>query len=437
MSTSARLASFAIVAALLAGCGDAPLTPAPSPASSAPGGPGPSPSDGGVAPPSPSEVAPGVSPSPTATPAATPSTSPSPTPTPDIGVSRIRWQRLPDDHPLSLARAETAWRGGYVAVARRLVAGEVGHNRVWVSSDGAAWTQLPLDTFGTTSAVLSVAATADGVVAHTADQGDGFGGPDAGSLANYDLIPPLQAWISGDGFTWTAHPLDGISPPDEMDGQDGDYPILDADSAPLLVVRQDRDWLAVSDDGLDWDPLAGEIPDPWMHNDVVRFGDGWIASGWDETGDRNLRSSDGHAWTVDRVRPRCAGPEWLAAGSEGLIASKPYLYTAVGGYDWCSSLDGSTWRRLEGYPPVGPSKAADECRDVCPDGKLAADGTLIVAYRFTGAQAAWASLDGRAWTRLAVRGTLPGRNVTDLRLLPLGLVARNGANQAAWQGVLR
>ena len=129
-----------------------------------------------------------------------------------------------------------------------------GHNRVWVSPDGATWTALPTGTFGRGSAVVSVAASRDSVVALTLELGADFcdGPPDL--LGCHDLTGPLQAWTSTDGTSWTAHPVATVPLPGEMNGQDDEHPILEPGVAPLLLLRSDGRWRAVSDDGADLGP---------------------------------------------------------------------------------------------------------------------------------------------------------------------------------------
>ncbi len=303
-------------------------------------------------------------------------------------------------------------------------------------------------TFGPSTAVVSVAATRDGVVALTLTLvGTCDDPPDV--LECHTLAGPLQSWTSTDGVAWTPHPVTGVKLPAEMSGNDGDYPVLEPAVAPLLIVRADGGWPAVSDDGIAWgSPASGGLPKGWRASGATAFAGTYLGIGSGTGGAYVVSSADGRHWTSTAWRPRCGTPdvsrsmlEPLAAGAGGLIGQG--FEDLAGGniqWVWCAS-GGRVWQPLDGYPPVGASKLKDECRDVCPNGILVADGQRFVAYRGLGRQAAWASVDGRNWDQLAVAGTPPtgwvdGTYPFTMNLLPIGLLAQDGSSGSAWLGTL-
>ena len=365
------------------------------------------------------------------------------------GLTRLTWRQLAPDDPLTTSRSVTPWAHGYIAVARELAPDDAGPSQVSVSPDGVTWTRLPAGTFGPTSAVISVAATRDGVVALTLQlEGTCDEPPDV--LECHQLSGPLQSWTSADGTAWTAHPVTGVALPGEMSGNEDDHPVLEQATAPLLIVRSEGRWPAASDDGVTWDHLgAGDLPRGWRAAGATAFAGGYVGIGSAAGASTVVSSTDGRHWTATALRPKCGNPdlsrsmlEPLAAGADGLVAQgSRYEESGIVRWLWCASGGGRAWQPLDSFPPLGASKMKDECRDVCPNGILVADGQRFLAYRGIGTPAAWASLDGRAWDRLAVAGTPPTGWVDPtypftMNLLPIGLLAQNGSNDSAWLGVL-
>jgi hypothetical protein len=215
-------------------------------------------------------------------------------------------------------------------------------------------------------------------------------------------------------------------------------------------VRSEGRWRAVSDDGIAWgSPAPGGLPSGWRAAGATAFAGQFLGIGSAGGGGAIVSSADGRHWMSADWRPRCGTPdlsrsmvEPLAAGAGGLIAQGfESLSTGNERWLWCTSGGGRVWLPLDGYPPFGASKVKDECRDVCPNGIIVADGEKFIAYRGVGKQAAWASLDGRNWDPLAVAGTPPGP-WTDptypftINLLPIGLLAQDVTSGAAWIGAL-
>lgn len=434
-------AIIALLAVFAIGCESAPVIPSTA-----------------ITAPSPSREA-GV-PSPSARPTRSPAASPTPEATasparePSMGWTRIRWRELAADDPLATARLVTPWRGGYVAVGRELVStGQPSHTQVSVSSDGAAWTALPADTFGSGSAVISVAPSRDGVVALTLELAGGPCDEPPDDLACHGLIGPLQAWTSTDGTSWAMHLVPDVHISKHLIGQDGDYPVLEPGVAPLLLVRSHGRWRAVSDDGVTWDQLAaGSQPRRSAIEAAAATSGGYIGVGnagfgTGAIGAFRVTSPDGRHWTTSPIRAGCgtisgsqlAAP--LTAGQDGMIAQGfSQLESGAGVWTWCSSPDGRHWHAVDGYPPLGAWNGRDECRDVCPNGLLVGDGAHLIAYGGGATQAAWSSMDGLNWAPLAVKGSEParqrsGRYYLTMQLLPLGVLAQ-GNHGRAWVGKL-
>jgi hypothetical protein len=335
-------------------------------------------------------------------------------------------------------------------VGKHLATGSSGPNQVWVSPDGTSWTALPADAFGATSVVVSVAAIRGGVAALTLELGKGICDEPPDTLECHLLGGPLQAWTSADGTTWAAHPVTGVPLPAEMTGSEDDHPVFESAVTPLLLVRSDGRWQAVSDDGVTWDRLAaGALPRGWRVAGASAFSVGYLGTGAAGGKAIAVSSTDGRTWTPASMRTACGAPNQsrsmldpVAAGADGILAQGSA--DAGGGVEqwlWCASGDGQAWKPLGGYPPLGAWKGHDECRDVCPDGIVVADGERFLAYRGFGKQAAWTSTDGRTWEQLTVAGTPPTGWVDatypfTMDLLPIGLLAQDGVDNTAWLGAL-
>src|SRR4029077_15508936 len=129
------------------------------------------------------------------------------------------------------------------------------------------------------AAVVSVAATRDGVVALTLTlEGTCDEPPDV--LECHNLAGPLQSWTSTDGVAWTPHPVTGVKLPAEMSGNDGDYPVLEQAVAPLLIIRSESGWPVVSDDGIAWgSPASGGLPKGWRAVGAAAFAGTYLGIG--------------------------------------------------------------------------------------------------------------------------------------------------------------
>jgi hypothetical protein len=99
---------------------------------------------------------------------------------------------------------------------------------------------------------------------------------------------------------------------------------------------------------------------------------------------------------------------------------------------WWQSSDGRDWRRLDGYPPLGPRICTGEGCGAGPDGILVGDGQRMVAVRGGPDAAAWTSADGLAWRQLTGTGDLPDTRVLEVVLLPGGVLLSDGST--TWFG---
>ena len=455
MPTVHRSLQVVVLAALLAGCGAEPTSPgSPAPSDASTGG--------AVSPSAPAPVAtmtplvPSVSPPvvPTPSPTGTPRVSPpsiatggftTPIPSdPTAAWTGIRWRKLAATDPLAHVRSVTRWSEGFIATGDLVVTGPSARTRVWVSADGRSWEPLGADVFGPASIVVGVGRVAGGVVALTLQSGQNMNAQEASpapsDLSSWSLEGPWQSWTSTDGRTWTAHPGPGFTEPRSMSGQGG-YPTLLAGAGNgVLALTLDGQPLALTRDGVAWETVSLDAfpggPAGWKPTAIAAYSPGFVSVGDTPTGSVAIASADGRAWTSFALSSACPVGD-LTVGPNGLIVAgwegDPHSPVGV----WCSSLDGHSWRRLSGYPPLGVA-ATGSCRGTCPDGMLQGDGERMVAYHDP-SKAGWTSFDGRSWGRLPFSGDRPtgwsepfgyqfGQILTPIGLL---LVADDGS---AWLG---
>jgi hypothetical protein len=441
------------LSALLVGC-----APAPN-ATTAPTGPP-------IVEASPTAASPGVStfspapiPSPLESPLASPVGLPAfttPVP-PGAGTawSGIHWRKLATDDPLAHVRSVVRWRGGFVALGAVIASGQTSSTPLWVSADGVSWRPLDPGVVGPATVVIGVAETATGIVALTlhggANQCDGQTTP----LDCWALTPPLQAWTSSDATNWTSHPGPGIALPSGCDGCGVDVPTLRSGTPGLLVVNHNggTEWVgaraAFSRDGIAWETLpADAFPSGFAFGDVAGFRSGFIAVGDNpgalgNTGGGEtvravaLSSPDGRHWVTRDLPTAGLDPQAgstanrIVVGPAGLIATGSDGL-APGTELWWSSVSGSTWSRLKGYPPLGVWTGQGEGSGMMPNGTLLGDGEQMLAYRDGDKPVAWTSSDGRSWRTIAIGGSRPTGSGT-LVLLPIG-VLWIGDDGSTWFG---
>jgi hypothetical protein len=425
-----------LLAATAGACGTAPASPSPAA--------------------SPSPVAsatPAARATATATPSPTPTVSPSPsvtgladfsTPAPtaaDAAWRAVRWRKLAASDPLAGVTSIVPWSGGYLAVGRDVTdtsdpaTASAMRTPVWVSADGTSWKALSPDVLGPTTLIVGAAAVPGGVAAVTVQAGvNQCVAGDVLDRSCFRLDGPVQSWTSADGFVWVAHPGPAFATGSGV----GPYVAADAQGLVAMSYSPSRVGfdVAVSSDGASWDVLADNpLPSGFGPDslEIVGAASSLLACGGvngvaADTRAVVVRSVDGRTWSAVRLPYTTPGHGEFAyrvvVGRSGLLAVG---FEAVGGAEggggdllWWQSLNGTQWRAVQGYAPLGRTLMG-ELGGVGPNGDVAGDGTRMIAYRDRTGPVAWASFDGRAWQRLSMSGSLPrgGRFV----VLPIGLLA--------------
>ena len=366
----------------------------------------------------------------------------------------ISWERLAAGDPLEQVSAVTRWSGGFVAIGVPVAtdaAGITSRTPVWVSADGATWRQLDPAVLGPATVVIGVAATATDIVALTLQGGRNQCDSQPAAPFCSTLAAPLQVWTSQDGSNWAAHAAPAIEILPNCDGCGIDPPQLRGGTSGLVVSHTQhgpaltKPDVAVSRDGIAWDVLpSSAFPATFNLSDVAATSAGFTAVGsmsGDHIRPAVFSSTDGRRWTSGSLSmaglPSSAaatanqivvGPDGaIVIGSDGLVP---------GTSPWWSSIGGSQWKLLKGYPPLGVWNGEGAGTGLVPNGVLLGDGERMVAYRGGDNSVGWTSTDGRTWQALAIdTGQTSGRDgpVQDFLLTPIGLFA-HGSDGAAWFG---
>jgi hypothetical protein len=444
---SGRSVRVIVLAVVLAGCG-AELAPSTTPIGS--GAPSPWTTSSPGAPSASRSVAPDFS-----TPDHPADSAPKPTvngfvtpipPDPAASWTGIRWTRLSATDELSHVRSVTRWRGGFIATGDLLVTGDTVRSKVWASADGRTWEPVADEAFGSNAVVVGVGGIADRVVALTVQSLQHIGNSPPTDPTDWTLKGPWQTWISVDGRTWTATPGPGFTAPRFMESASWVPTILVGAGNDLLAITFRGQPLAFSRDGVTWETASLADfpggPSGWAPEAIAAFPPGFVAVGYSDSRSVALASADGHTWISSALPPRCppVGPE-LTVGPAGIILVSQegdgHWPTEV----WCSSLDGSAWRRLSAYQPLGELDGDQElCRGTCARGFLMGNGERMIAYRGAPQQAAWTSFDGRTWQRLALSGSRPTRMFEagsypyKPLLAPFGILFVGYDDGSAWLG---
>ena len=365
--------------------------------------------------------------------------------------SGIRWTRLASSDPLARVRSMVTWRGGYVALGGLLDSGPTSRTPVWTSSDGSHWQPLDASALGTSTIIEGMLPTGRGLVALTVRAATNACAPtgDCWSFAG-----PLRSWTSSDGTSWTAHAGPVLSSVSSVlaTGPGG----LVAMDASVGSTGPSRTRVAISPDGVTWRTLElATIPAGITIADLRGTAHGYFAVGAQATTPELHQAVA--LWSTDGQRWRIVGPLALASTgglvlastgtswSAGTILAARNGFLAIGGTDaatpggdfWWQSADGRSWRALTNFPPLGATTCQGEGCGGQPEGTIAADGQRMVALRGVGPgdvaapAAAWTSVDGRTWKLLALSGTGPS-DATDLEVLPMGILASDGAG--TWFG---
>ena len=234
-----------------------------------------------------------------------------------------------------------------------------------------AWSRIQIESPSITGRVASLAVSPHGLLA-------AVGGDE-----------PTHLEVSTDGRTWTPVPDDRI-PRLSNDGAFG-MPFVMGTDHGFLMMQLNTIWS--SEDGIDWQPLAGETTDP----DLSR-----------------------------------GGPDAATAGGPGLVG--------VGGAQAWSSVDGSDWTSAEVPSLPAEVRARPESEPYVAMNGIAASGDDLIAWGLAEVSSEddrdahrvvpllWKSHDGRTWAD-AVAADM--ESVTAVTGGPFGFVATGTAGSAA------
>lgn len=348
----------------------------------------------------------------------------------------LDWQRLAPDDPLGIVRAELT--SGETSVAIGDIEGTTS-TTVWASTDGTHWQPLDSGTSATLWSGLTVIglATLAGRFVAVTEMNDYL----------YRYLPPVTAWTSTDGLSWThatTLPVDALSSPI------GSPPLVAARPNGLVVATSGlAARYATSSDGSHWEMSPpNAFPTDFALADLEGTSTGYVAiGGWMTGGSARaatLWSADGRHWPKKPIplptspsgsaRSAASAAVTLMVGDHGMIA------VGIGGSSgaalWWRSLDGRQWQPLQTFPPLGATICAGTNCGPQPNGTLIGDGHRLVAVRGGSDAAALASTDGQRWTALALSGDIPSAQAQAL-LLPGGVLVSDGTTTWFGQAVSR
>lgn len=367
----------------------------------------------------PSGGAPGTSAS--SRPTRTAASTPTPPVTPSGSLSDdpaavwtgLAWSDVSSTAPTGDISSVTAWRGGYLAAAS-----DGSASRLWTSTDGLRWTELPVGTLGANATVSFMASTTEGLVAIGTVTSDGQ------PCASGGACPALvgAAWASSDGRAWR---------------RTADLFATAFASGPQgVVVATPRagggTGLWETADGTTWRPVT--LPAAMAQatiSDLVSFGGGFLAAGYVGSGTTSAAawwSADGRAWSRATVTLPAGGGngfDHLYPGRLGVEATTFTPHAQPSHIAWWRSPDGRRWALDAAGSPLGmltiPGPLAGR-----PIGQLAADGDRIVVLGDPDGMLAGAVSfgDGR-WTPLAMTGSgaaLRASGPMRIFVLPTGIL---------------
>jgi hypothetical protein len=365
-----------------------------------------------------------------------------PAPTADAVWTAIDWHALSGNDPLTRVVSVRRWSRGFVATGG--TSAETTTTPVWTSVDGIQFAPLPPDmgaTFWPGISIVDLVEGPQGLVALT-ELGSGSSCTGSSCTGAYDS--PVFAWTSSDGRIWGT-----MSQVPVRQTASEDLPMIAGGPAGLVAMTSGPPALeAVSSDGASWRALpASTLPKAFVADELHSTSSGYVAVGRWMTGASHwnaatLWSKDGRTWIANRalplpgansgVSPRASSAaDTVAAGPNGMIAAG-WSVSVPTVTLWWQSSDGRQWHLLSGYPPLGQATCAYRSCPIQPNGLIAGDGQRIVAVRGGPEASVWTSSDGVDWQSLRVTGDLPDSNVTQVALLPGGLLVSNGGK--FWYG---
>jgi hypothetical protein len=263
------------------------------------------------------------------------------------------WTRTDGDWLVGLIPDHVLKVGDQLALlARRDGPGDLDPTELWISEDGASWTQGPSPSGGSGYS-RGVAGGSDGIRATFGDR-------------TFTIGVDLRSWT----VTTDSWPSDvAIGHPADGDGfwiQPGAPGMGEAGS-----VRKGAIW--TSSDGVTWSPAS--LADPGgAVNSIYRIDGGWVAVGSASTfgcrscfGPIDLTritwfSTDGRTWIRVPRAGSAASNRWFGASFSGdghrLIAIRPAVVQVIGGtapptVEMRETIDGTTWTPLDTRPATG------------------------------------------------------------------------------------
>ena len=345
----------------------------------------------------------------------------------------LAWRRLAPDDPLSVVRMEATTGGRSVAIGD--IAGSTS-TTVWASADATHW--QPLQSTTSTSfwpnLTLIHLTTIRGRFVAVSEMND--------YLMRH--LPPVVAWTSTDGESWS--PEDAL-PADPLSSSSGSAALVAAGPKGLVIATSGlAARLAASSDGSRWALLPrNAFPAGFILDDLKATRDGFVAIGGWLTGSSPGRaaalwSADGRHWPktptfLPTVVSGSAAPAFsdavtLTVGDDGMVASG--IGGSTGAALWWRSPDGRHWQALQAFPPLEATTCREAGCDVRPDATLVGDGHRIIAWRGGADATALVSTDGQRWTALRVSGDMPDARATQATLLPGGVLISDGTT--TWFG---
>ena len=297
-----------------------------------------------------------------------------------------------------------SWAGGYAAIGDRWDGAPAGEGlvpfdaRLWLSTDGHAWTEGPMPG-GDDLTLLEIAALPDGDLALF-----GVIGREAQGAGD-TVVPQIQAWTSSDASSWTAVLADDGPLEDPLRGR--------VASGPVGTVIGLSDAFHFSADLATWSDTAATF-DGGIH--ALAAGDeGFMAIGVRTAEDRQsqvqvvMASGNGTDWfpatiesdvTFLEVRP--FGPDWLATTFEqnGEIG----LWRSANGLDWDRVLLVNDLT-----PPEGPKSGKGMESEItgASIATSATDAYLTLTWNHCCVElpvnvGVWHSTDGATWAEAEV-----------------------------------
>jgi hypothetical protein len=353
-------------------------------------------------------------------------------PGPDQAWTSLEWRRLAAQEPLVSFTTAVRWPGGFVAVAASDTT-----TQLFLSTDGDTWQPVAGGVTGE-NAAIGVQVVGGSIFALSLSLPTAPCDPES---VCPELVPPLLAWSSTDGITWTSHgsPIELAAPlPDSL----LTLPLFAAlpDAAIVLAGAGNDMAVARTDDGETWQLLPPDgLPRSLDPISLTTVGGGFLLTGTKRGGDGLAAaawSADGAEWQQVSVfgerAARIFDARPVAVGAGGVVVEGT-TDLAPGPTWWWTSSDGQAWRFLADLEPLGIWHGEGAGTGLLPDGELVGDGERMVAYDTVDGTAAWTSFEGATWTELAIKGDKPpsfGFPSLNLTLLPTGLLWRDDEGSA-------